>query len=239
MTKASDFGRLFEQVLDYILVETGIRLPETKYKALGDFLIGLGKELDFGTFVRHVEGPGSEDFINVVTINETYFFREQRHFSLLRSGLLATLAESGRPLRIWSAACSSGEEAVSLAALARSIQGKDGYRVYATDISPQVLARLKTGLYTQASLREDGRGFHQLLEPFSEQKGKNIQIYPELLNSIESAVLNLSEPAYPAIPDGLNLIFMRNVLMYMPMETRQRILGTVSGKLVEIGRAHV
>ncbi|OHD81166.1 MAG: hypothetical protein A3J97_10910 [Spirochaetes bacterium RIFOXYC1_FULL_54_7] len=235
MTMAGTPGQQFERVLRYILERTGIRLPETKYKALGDYLSDLGEELDFGAFTRHVEGAGVEGFMDAVTINETYFFREQRHFSLLRSGLLVSLAARSRPLRIWSAACSSGEEALSLAALAWSLLGASGARVYASDISPRMLGRFRNGIYGQGSLREDGRGFHELLEPFIERTDKHLQIRPVLLDSIATRVVNLSDASYPFIPEGLDLVFMRNVLMYMPLETRHRILGTVSDKLAEGG----
>jgi chemotaxis protein methyltransferase CheR len=235
MTMAGTSGQQFDRILGYILEKTGIRLPETKYRALGDYLSDFGDEPDFSAFTRHVEGAGAEDFINTVTINETYFFREQRHFSVLHSGLLATLAERSKPLRIWSAACSSGEEALSLAALAWSLLGEGAARIFASDINTQVLDRLRGGLYGSGSLREDGRGFHQLLEPFLERTGAMLQIRPALLDSITVKVVNLSDPSYPAIPDGLDLVFMRNVLMYMPLETRHRILGTVSDKLAEGG----
>lgn len=235
MTMAGTPGQQFERVLSYILERTGICLPETKYKALDDYLSGFGKDLDFGSFTQHVEGDGAEGFMDAVTINETYFFREQRHFLQLSSGLLVSLAVRHKPLRIWSAACSSGEEALSLAALAWSLLGKDGARVYASDISPQVLVKLKKGLYGQGSFREDGRIFHMLLEPFIERTDKKVQICPALMGSIVTNLVNLSDAVYPSIPDGLDLVFMRNVLMYMPMETRHRILGTVSNKLAEGG----
>jgi len=231
MTTAGTSGQQFERVLRYIQERTGIRLPETKYKALGEYLSGFGNDLDFGSFTRHAEGTGVEGFLDAVTINETYFFREQRHFSLLRSRLLDSLAARAKPLRIWSAACSSGEEALSLAALAWSQLGEGGARVYASDISPRMLAKLETGLYSQGSLREDGRGFHELLEPFIERVGGKLRVRPALLDSIVTRVVNLSDSRYPEIPDELDLVFMRNVLMYMPMETRHRILGRVSGKL--------
>ncbi len=235
MTMAGATGQHFERVLRYILERTGIRLPETKYRALGDYLSGFGEELDFGSFTRHVEGSGADGFMDAVTINETYFFREQKHFLLLRAGLLAALAVRHRPLRIWSAACSTGEEALSLAALAWSVLGDGGARVYASDISPQVLARFRQGSYGQGSFRMDGQGFHELLEPFVQRTDKNVQIRPALLDSIDTRLVNLSDPCYPSIPDGLDLVFMRNVLMYMPLETRHRILGTVSDKLAEGG----
>jgi chemotaxis protein methyltransferase CheR len=235
MTMAGTSGKQFEAVLRYILDRTGIRLPETKYKALGDYLQDFGDDLDFGSFTRHVEGAGAEDFLGAVTINETYFFREQRHFSLLHSGLLAFLAARSKPVKIWSAACSSGEEALSLAAMAWSLLGEGGARVYASDISPQVLARFRKGLYGHGSLREDGKIFHELLEPFMERTDKDFRIRPSLLDSIATRVVNLSDTSYASIPDGLDLVFMRNVLMYMPMDTRHRILGTVSNKLAEGG----
>ncbi len=225
----------FDRVLAYILERTGIRLPETKHRAVREYLAGLGDGIDYEGFRRHVEGTGSQGFMDAVTINETYFFREQRHFLLLQTELFPRRKKGDAPLRIWSAACSTGEEALSLAALADSLYGPEGARVYASDISPQVLARFRAGRYGALSLREDGKAFHQLLDRHIIRTGDAIAIRPEFLSRIEVSRVNLAEALYPEIPDSLDLVFLRNVLMYMPLETRQRILGYVSVKLAEGG----
>ena len=225
----------FERVLAYILERTGIRLPETKHRAVREYLAELGEGIAYADFKRYVEGTGSKAFMDAVTINETYFFREQRHFSLLASELFSLRKKAGAPLRIWSAACSTGEEALSLAALAESLYGPEGARVYASDISPQVLARFKAGTYGTLSLREDGKEFHRLLDRHIIRTGNGISIQPEFLSRIEISCVNLADARYPEIPDNLDLVFLRNVLMYMPLETRQRIVGYVSEKLAEGG----
>ena len=233
MTDAADSN--FDRVLAYILERTGIRLPETKHRAVREYLAGLGDEVDYKGFRRHVEGNGSQGFMDAVTINETYFFREQKHFALLQIELFPRRKKGDAPLHIWSAACSTGEEALSLAALAESLYGHEGARVYASDISPQVLAHFRAGRYGALSLREDGKSFHQLLDRHIMRTGDDITIRPEFLSRIEISRVNLADARYPEIPDSLDLVFLRNVLMYMPLETRQRILGFVSEKLAEGG----
>lgn len=236
---ASIVERHFDRILAYIFERTGIKLPETKYRALSDYLSKVGDDEDFARFTDFVEGPGADGFMDAVTINETYFFREQRHFALLRSGLLSELAARpalrNGPVKIWSAACSSGEEAVSLAALAQSVLGTGKVDVYASDIHPHVLEKFRLGTYSIGSLRTDGGAFHQILEPFIKRGDKDFQVGRELLGGIHISCGNLTELRYPGIPDDLDLVFMRNVLMYMPMETRHRIVGRVSAKLVAGG----
>lgn len=237
MTAGAQAAGSFEAGLEYIRRWTGISLPETKYRPFREYLAGFPVGTDFNEIAGELERDAQERerFLGVVTINETYFFREQRQFSLLRSTILPRLAERGEPLAFWSAACSTGEEAFSLAALGRSFAGADALVVYAGDISPQALARCAEGRYGPNSFREDGKDFVGLLEPFVVREGKEVIVADDLRRNLRFCPLNLAERSYPGIPDGLHLVFLRNALMYMPMETRLAVVSRVAAKLADNG----
>ncbi len=237
MTAEAPVDRSFDAALEYIRRWTGISLPETKYRPLREYLAEFPEGTEFSDIAGELERGARERerFLNIVTINETYFFREQRQFSLLRSTILPRLAERGEPIAIWSAACATGEEAVSLATLGRSFAGPDALVVYAGDISPQALARCAEGRYGPNSFRDDGKDFIGLLDRFVVREGKEVVVGDELRRQLRYGALNLADRSYPGIPDGLHLVFLRNALIYMPMETRLAVVARVAAKLVDDG----
>lgn len=112
------------------------------------------------------ESSAVQVLLNISTINETYFFREERQFRVLQEIVLPGLFRLKKKLLIWSVSCSTGEEAVSLAILANEECGRhDGgsFSVFATDINTDVLENLEEGVYGKNSFRKDGIMFHQLL----------------------------------------------------------------------------
>ena len=104
-------------------------------------------------------------FVDIVTINETYFFREEKHFTLLNDIIFPELASKQKQLNIWSASCSSGEEAISLYLSAQNFFREAGnFTVHGSDINTEVLEIFRRGVYKNNSFREDGSSFHNLLK---------------------------------------------------------------------------
>ncbi|HOF12544.1 MAG TPA: chemotaxis-specific protein-glutamate methyltransferase CheB [Treponemataceae bacterium] len=171
-----------------------------------------------------------ELLINSITINETYFFREEKHFFYLRDIFLPQKKHTS--LSIWSAACSSGEEAYSLSILCKSL-GIDA-EVYASDINTFSLEALQKGNYSPSSLREDGSAFHTLLEPYLTYGQKNFSLSKEILVTVQSFPFNLFR--FDGCKDCLSdkkfdVIFLRNVFIYFSDETKQACLRFMEGKL--------
>ena len=223
----------FNEMLDFIERETGIRLPETAYREVKNYLQTKLSRIHGGLpeLLKKIKTDSEEraDFLDSVTINETYFFREERQFRILDSILFPKMKNTGRQgIRIWSAACSSGEEAVSLGVLAAKHFGLENVTVYAGDINPHIIKRLETGFFGKNSFREDGRVFHDLLTEYLSGDGA---VAPELKNRIRVSRLNLITDTYSDIPDGLDAIFFRNTLIYMQMKTRGEIIGRLADKL--------
>jgi len=137
----------FAFIRERIFALAGIRLSEQKDKMVYSRLSRRIRELglkDFSQYLLHLDGDKGEQvlFINALTTNKTQFFREGHHFEFLAEQAM----EHPGPLRIWSSACSTGEEPYSIAAQLVSM-GRLNDRILATDLNTQVLASAESGLY--------------------------------------------------------------------------------------------
>ena len=234
---------LFSEYLSLAEKETGISIPASHVKQIRRDLEKLLKkkgvsEEEFLTLLSRnsVERRG---FLNLVTINETYFFREEKHFLVLEKELLPKLLGKKKRLLLWSVSCSTGEEPVSLALLLEknrsSYPGLD-YTLFASDINTTVLENFSTGTFTKNSLRRDGKTYHPLLADYGRWEdnpvyGKRYLLKPEILEKIRISRLNLLRDPLDSIPQDLDIIFFRNTLIYMEGETRDKILSRILPKL--------
>ncbi len=178
---------------------------------------------------RAPSGPLRDLVVEAMTTNETSFFRDAHPFTALADHLLPDLvrARSGtRALNIWCAACSSGQEPYSIAMLVHDIIGADPswrVRLLATDLSPAMLARTKAGLYTQFEVNR-GLPAHRLVRHFR-REGLGWQIEEPLRRMVETRLLNL-DVDFPSIP-AMDIVFLRNVLIYFDIATKRQILTRV------------
>jgi chemotaxis protein methyltransferase CheR len=178
-----------------------------------------------------------------LTVSETYFWREPRIFEALEEQILPELIRSHgngeKKLRIWSAACATGEEPYSIAiALKRMIHRLSNWNItiLATDINTRVLRKAQAGIYGKWSFRNapswlEKKYFHPL------EDGK-LEITPEIREMVNFEYLNLSEDIYPSHLNNTNamdLIFCRNVLMYFSPEHSVQIGNRLYRSLVEGG----
>ena len=205
------------------LVNSRIKPVLTKY-ALKD-LSQLVSQLK-SSFNRQLR----DDVVDAMTTNETLWFRDNHPFQLLSTKLFPELTSktSFAPLKIWSAACSTGQEPYSIAITAKEFQDanpsklKSGVSIIATDISPTVINIAQSGVYEMLAL---GRGMspERLRHCFDQQaegKWKIKSVYQKMVNF---QLLNLMEP-YQKIGSDFDLIFCRNVLIYFSSELKKEIL---------------
>ncbi len=233
--EADQAGRIsdadFQTLTALILDETGIRLPESHHRSVRRFVAGRLATLGMGPdrYLERLRAHSDEydRFVAAVTIGETYFFREEKHFAVLESHLLPALFEAGRPC-LWSAACATGEEAISLAAMAMA-QGRGGapFSVMASDINAESLARFSRGRFSENAFRRDGERFRHLLGPHIRREGGEYHLSRDLLSRIDIRRINLFKDNLDALADAFDVIFLRNVMIYMPMEARRDILTRV------------
>lgn len=182
----------------------------------------------FGQYYRHVtssENTGERQIlVDLLTTNETYFFREPKHFDFLRE--TATQRRSSANFRVWSAASSSGEEAYSIAMVLAEVLGGNAWEVVGTDISSRVLDRARTGHYPLN--RTSGIPPHLLkkfcLRGMGEHDG-TLLITREIRERVDFHHSNLMAPR-----KGLGLfdiIFLRNVMIYFDNETKRKVIGNL------------
>jgi chemotaxis protein methyltransferase CheR len=167
--------------------------------------------------------------VEALTTNETLFFRDVHPFHALRSSILPELIEkrsTQRRLNVWCAAAASGQEPYSLAmVLAEHFPQLASWdvRLIASDISDAVLERAARGTYSQL---EVNRGLPApMLVKYFRQEGNDWQVSDEILRRVEFRNINLSEE-WPPLPP-MDVVFMRNVLIYFNPETKKTILGKV------------
>lgn len=165
-----------------------------------------------------------------LTINETYFFREPKHFDALRQ-LLPELAALQRPLRILSAGCSSGEEPYSLAMTAQDVLGPLGhsFEILGVDFDAEALERARQGCYRSWSFRDQGM---QRARAYVEQRGELWCVRESIRARVTFEQLNLIE----RVPSGpFAVIFCRNTLMYFTTEHRNAIVRRFTEELLPGG----
>jgi chemotaxis protein methyltransferase CheR len=174
-------------------------------------------------------GPLRRKVLDAMTTNETWFFRNLYPFDALRAVILPQImerAESDKTLSIWSAACSSGQELYSVAMLIReSFPSLLDWRLslLGTDVSEAILDRARAGVYTQL---EVNRGLPAvLLAKYFQQAGRDWQLDRTIVEMAGFRNVNLSLPL-PAMR-RFDIIFLRNVLIYFSLETRQEILSRI------------
>lgn len=163
-----------------------------------------------------------DELIVELTVGETYFFRETGHFEFLRREVLPEIRRrrgDGHAIRIWSAACASGEEPYSLAMLCDQEGLSRNVQILATDISPEALAKAREATYRQWSLR--GPGATTAREYLVFREGA-YRLDERIARQVKFEFLNLALDVYPSHATGtmgMDVIFCRNVLIYFAKET--------------------
>lgn len=183
----------------------------------------------------------SKEFVQLVellTVNETYFFREPEHLNLVLDKLLPELmaTRKQKPIRIVSAGCSSGEEPHSIAIMLRERYGADSERLFSVagvDIDSKVIASAKQGIYGKGSFRGMDRS---LLERYFLPCGSDrFQVCDPIRKQIKFEVANLLGSSYPEEMQKPDIIFYRNVSIYFPQQVQREIFGRLAGLLTEGG----
>lgn len=226
----------FQAVTDFFFERSGIRLGPDKHALVQGRLQRLASEAsqgDINQYVRKVLGGSDpQELTRVVdrlTTNETYFFREPQHFQFL--GQLLSEPRLGKPLRIWSAASSSGEEAYSIAMVLQDrLKGNSQWEVIGTDLSTSVVETARTGLYPI----DRAEGIPEYYRSRFCMRGRDdyagkMLMAKELRQRVHFMTANLLEP----LPDvGMfDVIFLRNVLIYFDMSTKAEIVRRVVKQL--------
>lgn len=168
--------------------------------------------------------------VDLLTTNETYFFRENKHFDLLRQ-LAHNASNSGAPFRVWSAASSTGEEAYSVAMVLADVLEARPWEVLGTDISTRVLERARRGHYPMERASQMPPTYLKrfCLKGNGSEAG-TLLVEKALRNRVQFAHMNLNESLPTSLPQ-FDVIFLRNVMIYFSLETKRQVVARLLTKL--------
>ena len=242
-------NRDYSRLCELIYREAGIHLGSDKKTMLEVRIKRRLKDLELNSYGQYCEylfeQNGLKDeivpLIDVVTTNKTDFFREPKHFEFLAEKALPEFSSqyrNGRPLLIWSAGCSTGEEPYTMAiVLSEYAETHPGFRfrILATDISTVVLKRAALGIYPSDVVNpvpavQKRKYFMRGREPGAER----MRVVPELRRLVEFRRLNFMDGEY-GVNEKVDVIFCRNVIIYFDRPTQERILNKLSHHLVPGG----
>ncbi|HOS38982.1 MAG TPA: protein-glutamate O-methyltransferase [Spirochaetota bacterium] len=241
---------LFEKFSSMIYRECGIHLPRHKKIMLAARLNKRVRALGLDSYDAYHEYVSSEGrtgaefvrMIDAVSTNKTEFFRERAQFDFLTGEALPALVASpayspGAGISLWSAGCSSGEEAYTLAMLCAEFfsTARGAFSILATDISTRVLDRAQQAIYPDREL--EGMDPALMRKYFMKGKGDHAgshRVVPELRARVQVRRHNLVNGDYAALP-MMHVIFCRNVVIYFDRETQNEIFRRLADRLAPGG----
>ena len=205
----------------------GIKLGPDKEALLTSRVLKRMRSLGIEDYEAYLErfqreAAETEYFINAITTNTTYFFREEDHFPIIVKHVRQLVARGQRRLRLWCAASSTGQEPYTLAmALVEGLEGRSvDLQILATDIDTKVLQTAHRGVYPKDQLDK----VPAVYRGYFRRVGDQVQVVPEVRRLVRFARLNLTQPPYP-MQGPLDLILCRNVMIYFDEPTRGKLVG--------------
>jgi chemotaxis protein methyltransferase CheR len=233
-----------EEFAGLIREVTGNVVPEERFALLQELAERRARALSYPDVPAYLTALAAgrlagewDGLIAVVTIKESYFFRAPQQFEALRREilprLLARRAED-RTLRIWSAACARGEEPGTLALLLAEEPALASWRwrIVATDVDEEALAGARRGLYGERAVSQVPP---DLLARYFTRRGKLYELDPGLRERIDYRSLNLARTPYELPEPELDLILLRNVLIYFGRPLQRWVVGQMSAHLAREG----
>jgi len=237
-------GADFAFIAQFLKDRSGLIITQDKMYLLETRLTAILRDNNLSNLTALVEllrQPGAakvkDQVVDAMTTNETSFFRDNHPFEALRKSIIPALIErraASRSLRIWSAACSTGQEPYSLAMMLKDnfpVLGGWKVEIVATDLSPSVLDRAREGIYSTFEVQR-GLPIQMLVRHFDQQE-PNWQIKRELRQTVTFRALNLLED-FSALGQ-FDVVLCRNVLIYFDQPTKTRILGAIARRIVPDG----
>ena len=229
---------------DLLAQRTGQQLTEGRRWRVSSALAGLFRECgieNVDQLACMLERPGEQQLatrvVEALLNNETYFFRDNAYFSVLANQVLPDLAQkraATKRLSIWSAGCSTGQEALSLAMIFAEQPGRWqdwSIEIVGTDVSGKAIETARSGLYTQFEIQR-GISVAQMLNFFAECKG-NWQASDKIRSMTRFQQHNILD--YPPSPGRFDLIMCRNVLLYFDPQTRSAAFDRLASGIANDG----
>jgi chemotaxis protein methyltransferase CheR len=224
----------YEQFIIQIKRKTGIDLSLYKEVQMKRRLKSLYEKKGFSSFQDFYKEINKNqnllvEFLDRLTINVSEFFRNYKRWEVLESKILPQILKNNKHPKIWSAACSTGEEAYTIAMIVSCLIGFSDSRILATDIDGNALARAKNGVYSEKSVNEVPESFKQR---YFKQHGEYYYISNEIKKMVTFKKHNLLADPFEGPYD---LIICRNVLIYFTEEAKSKLYQKFSSALKKDG----
>ena len=219
----------FRRVRQIAYERAGLAIPAGKEGLVRSRLSKRLRERRIGSFSAYLNAVAADSngeemvkLIDLLTTNKTDFFREPAHFDYLLAKVMPAIMAARKPLRIWSAGCSTGEEPYTLSMLLKeSLPERYDFRILATDISTRVVAAARKGEYTDEQLSDVSR--ERQVRWFAKSSPGHATAVPELRAPISFAHLNLMA-TWP-MTGPFDVILCRNVMIYFDKPTVTRLVN--------------
>jgi chemotaxis protein methyltransferase CheR len=210
---------------------------ERQMKRRIDALIGKAKITSYDEYLEAIQKDSKmmEDFVAYLTINVSEFYRNPDQWKVLENDILPYLFERfGNDIKIWSAACSTGDEPYTLVMLLAKFIPMNKIKIIATDIDKQVLEKAQMGIYDEKSLKGLPREY--VAKYFTKVGGRSYQVVDEVKRCVEFKQHNLLKDPYP---ERCDMIVCRNVMIYFTEEAKGEIYHKFNSSLKDGGMLFV
>jgi chemotaxis protein methyltransferase CheR len=236
---------VFRLLRDQIYRRSGIWFSDTSKYLLQKRLSPRARELNFDSFQKYFyflqydprADAEFDQIFDLVTTNETYFFREPAQLQAFVEEIVPELLsrKSVKKIRIWSAGCSSGEEPYTLAMLLQEagLYEQAAFEIFASDINQQVLARARKGHYRENAFRATSAAIRE--KYFNREADGTWRVSDEIRNRVSFGRLNLYDEARVSLLGHLDIVFCRNVIIYFDDASKKVVVTNFYNRLVEGG----
>lgn len=232
--------KAFAKLRDYIYENAGICLSDIKKNALENHLARRIREKHYSdfeeyfTFLRTKDATEVKLLFDVVTTNETYFFREPLQFNLFTKHILPQVLarKRTRDIRVWSAACSSGEEPYTLAAILRETDPLLRADIIGSDISDAVLESARRGVYSSYSVRNVPPNY---LRKYFRPRENMYEVEESLRKTVRFMNVNLMDEKSVRTIRNVDVILCRNVLIYFDDKSKKKVVSQLYDALTPNG----
>jgi len=226
----------FRDLRDYIYEKSGIYITDTKKYLIENRLSRILQENNLDSFEKYLElikfrsnGNEISRLFDAITTNETYFFREPDQLNVLINKVLPTVLSQKKTMKIWSAACSTGEEPFTISIMLKNKFPSIGqFEIVGSDLSESVLHSAKRAVYNSYSVRNVDASY---LSKYFSAADKSYTLNDEIKRTVKFMKVNLIDHTTTRLIRNADIILCRNVLIYFDTKAKQKVISNLYNAL--------
>ncbi|MGB3367412.1 MAG: protein-glutamate O-methyltransferase CheR [Acidaminobacteraceae bacterium] len=224
----------YEKFKEQIFKKTGLDLSLYKERQMKRRIESLIKRNHIDTYEEYYKlintnKDSFDEFVNYLTINVSEFYRNESQWKILQEEILPEILKKKKRIKIWSAACSTGEEPYTLAMVLSNLMPLSQIKILAVDIDKEAIQKAKMGVYSKKSIENVPPA---IKSKYFREVASSFAISDEIKKCVEFKHMNLLKDKYPSDCD---LIVCRNVMIYFTEEAKDEMYHNFNGALVEGG----